>query len=308
MTELLKRAIRHYADSHANADGLVTSPLEGVTMMRVYAPTGLIHAIYKPALCLILGGAKQLTLGNEVRLLGAGQSVVVSTDVPIVARVVSATRAEPYLALALDLDMGVIRELATELAPEQAPEPEPQAANAAVSRSGRETSLLLDETDEALLDGAMRLVRLLGRPDALPVLVPALVREMHYWLLAGRHGPAIRRLAAVDSHAERIARAVAVLRAEFARPLPVERLAATAGMSPSSFHQHFKALTSLSPRQFQKRLRLLEARRLMVSDGTSASRAAFAVGYESVSQFTREYGRMFGTPPRQDTRNHSAAA
>ena len=144
--------------------------------------------------------------------------------------------------------------------------------------------------------------RLIERPASVPVLRTQLVREMHYWLLAGRHGAAIRRLGWPDSHVQRVARAVAVLRAEFAQPLRVARLAAVAGMSPSSFHQHFRAVTSLSPLQFQKQLRLIEARRLMLSDGVTSSSAAFAVGYESVSQFTREYGRMFGLPPVRETK------
>jgi AraC-like DNA-binding protein len=127
------------------------------------------------------------------------------------------------------------------------------------------------------------------------------VRELHYWLLSGRHGAAIRRLGWPAGQTRRVARAVAVLRAEFTRPLSVDHLAATAGMSRSSFHHHFRAVTSLSPLQFQKQLRLIEARRLMMSEGVSASSAAFAVGYESVSQFTREYGRMFGLPPVKDT-------
>ncbi|MDD3444577.1 MAG: AraC family transcriptional regulator, partial [Zavarzinia sp.] len=126
--------------------------------------------------------------------------------------------------------------------------------------------------------------------------------EMHYWLLAGRHGPAIRRLGMPEGPVRRVARAVSLLRAEFARTLPVDRLAAAAGMSPSSFYQHFRAVTSLSPLQFQKHLRLIEARRLMMAEGASASSAAFAVGYESVSQFTREYGRLFGLPPAKDSK------
>jgi AraC-like DNA-binding protein len=145
-------------------------------------------------------------------------------------------------------------------------------------------------------------MRLVDHPAPLRVLQAQLVREMHYWLMAGRHGAAIRRLGAADGHLRRVARAVALLRAEFARPLPVERLAAEAGMSPSSFHQHFRAATSLSPRQFQKRLRLIEARRLMLAEGIGASGAAYAVGYESVPQFTRDYGRLFGSPPVRDMR------
>jgi AraC-like DNA-binding protein len=134
------------------------------------------------------------------------------------------------------------------------------------------------------------------------VLQAQLVREMHYWLLMGRHGPAIRRLGWPDSHARRIGRSVALLRAEFNRPIGVERLAAEAGMSVSSFHQHFRAVTSLTPLQFHKQLRLIEARRLMAAEGLAAGRAAFAVGYESVPHFTRDYGKLFGLPPGRDMR------
>ncbi len=166
----------------------------------------------------------------------------------------------------------------------------------------------VEQTDAEVADAALRLLRLVERPAALPILQAQLVREMHYWLLAGRHGQAIRQLAGPASAAPRIARAVALLRAEFAQPLPVERLAAAAGMSASSFHQHFRAATSLSPRQFQKQLRLIEARRRMTAEGVSASSAAFAVGYESVQQFSREYRRMFGLPPGRDAEAIRAAA
>ena len=145
-------------------------------------------------------------------------------------------------------------------------------------------------------------MRLIERPASVPVLRTQLVREMHYWLLTGRHGAAIRRLGWPDGSVQRVARAVAVLRAQFAQPLRVEHLAAVAGMSPASFHQHFRTVTSLSPLQFQKQLRLIEARRLMLSVGMTSSSAAFAVGYQSVSQFTREYGRMFGLPPVRETK------
>ena len=161
----------------------------------------------------------------------------------------------------------------------------------------------VDQTDAEVADVALRLMRLLDRPASLPVLQAQLVREMHSWLLAGRHGTAIRRLGWPDDHAERIGRAVAMLRVDFTKPIRVERLAAEAGMSPSVFHQHFRAVTSLSPLQFQKHLRLIEAKRLMLSDGTNATHAAYAVGYESVSQFTREYGRLFGSPPLRDARD-----
>jgi AraC-like DNA-binding protein len=154
-------------------------------------------------------------------------------------------------------------------------------------------------------------MRLLDRPSSLAILQAQLIRELHFWLLSGRHGGAIRSLGVVDSHAQRVARAVALIRANFAKPLGVEQMAAAAGMSVSSFHEHFRSVTSLTPLQFQKQLRLIEARRMMLADGEMISNAAYAVGYESVTQFTREYARMFGLPPARDmnaarTRNQAS--
>ena len=161
-------------------------------------------------------------------------------------------------------------------------------------------SVIVHETDPAIADCALRLLRLLDRAEAAGLLYPLILRELHVWLLAGRHGQAVRSLAAPGTAAQRIAVAVALLRGAFDQPLRVDTLAAAAGMSASTFHHHFRAITSLSPLQFQKQLRLIEARRLMRGKGRSASSAAFAVGYESVSQFTREYARLFGLPPARD--------
>lgn len=286
--EALKQAIRIYADQHANEDGLAATPIPGVRMMRAYAPTGPMRSIYKPLICLVLQGAKNIAVGNEVHEFTAGQSLILSVDRPVIGRIIRASQKEPYLALAVELDMGVVRDINAQVDVSRHAPASPGAA------------LFIDDTDAAALDCAERLMRLLDRPDAIPVLRPSIINEMHYWLLAGRHGAAIREMAMIDSAAERIARAVAIIRTEYNRPIQVERLASAAGMSPSSFHRHFKAVTSLSPVQFQKQLRLIEARRLMVSEGFGASRSAFEVGYESVSQFTREYARMFGAPPRRD--------
>lgn len=293
--ETLAAAVRRHAD--ADPDGVAATPIPGLVLMRVFGPTGLTKALYRPVLCLVLQGAKEVTAGAEVHRFAAGRALVVGADIPVSSRVVEASRAAPYLALALALDLGVMRDVMAELA--AAPPPPP---------SGREPAILVDDTDAAVADCASRLVRLLDRPAAVPVLRAPIVTEMHYWLLAGRHGAAMRRLALPDGPAARVARAVAILRAGFAGHLPVERLAAAAGMSPSSFHQHFKAVTTLSPLQFQKHLRLLEARRLMLNEGHGATRAAFAVGYESASHFTRDYARMFGTAPSRDAGEGRAAA
>ena len=164
----------------------------------------------------------------------------------------------------------------------------------------------VDPTEAEVADAALRFLRLLDRPGTLAVLGPQLSRELHYWLLSGRHGGAIRTLGVTDSHAQRIARAVAILRRHYAEPVRIEALAEAAGMSLSAFHVHFRGITSLSPLQFQKQLRLIEARRRMLAQGEAISDAAYGVGYESVPQFTREYGRMFGQPPARDIRQARA--
>jgi len=286
MPQALLGAVRRHAEHHADSAGVAQTAVPGLTTIRTTATGLLIHAISRPLVCLVLQGAKQVTTGARTSLFTAGESLLITADVPTVSQVIRASTAEPYLSLVLDLDPAVIAELTvTQMAPA------PTAAG---------TPVRSEPTDAEVADAALRLMRLLVRPAALPVLHAQLVRELHYWLLAGRHGKAIRNLGWAEGHARRVARAVALLRSDFAESLTVERLAAVAGMSPSSFHQHFRATTLLSPLQFQKQLRLIEARRLLMSEGIPASNAALAVGYESVSQFTREYARMFGLPPMKD--------
>ena len=212
--------------------------------------------------------------------------MLVTAEVPTLSYISRASIAAPYYALVLELDPAILAKIAVEM----------NAGHVADRGPVR-----VELTEAEVADGAARLLRLLARPEAMPVLQTQLLSELHYWLLAGRPGSAIRQLAWPDGHAQRISRAVAIIRSEFAKPLPVDRHAEAAGMSPSSFHQHLKAWTSLSPLQFQGHLRLIEARRQLISSGTSASDATFKVGYESVSQFTREYSRLFGAPPVRDT-------
>lgn len=282
MDTTLLDAVRRFADDHADAGGVARTPIPGLVAIRQAGRTELSYQIQRPLACLVLQGSKQVVMGAQSFTFEAGDSLLVMADVPTSSQVTRASAAAPYYSLVLDLDPAVIAGLATEMA----------AVEEADDRPVRG-----EVTDNHVQDAALRLMRLLERPAAIPVLQDALVREFHYWLLLGRHGAAIRRLGLPDSHVRRVARAVALLRRDYARRLPVEELAALAGMSPSSFHHHFRAVTSLTPRQFQKQLRLIEARRLMLAEGASASHAAHTVGYESVQQFTREYGRMFGLPP-----------
>lgn len=272
-------------EAHSEPAGFTQTDIPGLGIVRSTSPSGLVHAISRPLVCLVLQGRKQVTMGTQTFVFGAGDSLLITADVPTVSQITRASEATPYLSLVLELDVAVITDLTLQMGGE-------------VIAGGEPVRVAPTETEVA--EAALRLMRLLERPASIPVLHASMVRELHYWLLAGRYGAAIRQLGWPDGNAQRVARAVAVIRAEFKRPLPVERLAETAGMSPSSFHHHFRAVTSLSPLQFQKQLRLIEARRLMMSEGMSASSAAFAVGYESVPQFTREYRRIFGLPPAKD--------
>ncbi|PWV97541.1 AraC-like DNA-binding protein [Hoeflea marina] len=284
MTKTLIAAALHHAETHSSPDGTIETPLPGLTIVHSTTPSGLDCAVSRPLVCLVLQGGKQVTMGTQTFAFGAGDSLLITADVPTVSQITRASVAEPYVSFVLELDAAVIAELSLQMRPSPVSAP----------------PVRVDPTEADVADAALRLMQLLDRPASLPVLQAQHIREFHYWLLAGRHGADIRRLGWPDGHSQKVARTVALLRADYARPLRVEQLAAQAGMSPSSFHQHFRAVTSLSPLQFQKQMRLIEARRLMISQGMTASSAAFAVGYESVSQFNREYGRMFGSPPARD--------
>jgi AraC-like DNA-binding protein len=283
----LKRAVVRYADMNANYDGLALTPVEGLRMMCMKRPAGPMHSIYKPLICLILQGAKQMTIGDAQREFSAGQSVVVTLDVPVAGRVVTASAAAPYAAVAIELDMALVREIESEL-------------GGVATRTAAQTRFFALDTDHAALDCAMRLMRLVDTPDAIATLRPAIMKELHFWLVSGRHGDEVRNLALPDSHAERLGSAIRLLRTDYRHRLSLERLAAAAGMSISTFGRRFKAMTSLTPLQFQKHLRLVEARRLMLGEGSTVTNAAFAVGYESAAHFSRDYARLFGTSPKRD--------
>ena len=295
MTGPLLDYARRYADAHVDRSGIAATPVDGLVILRETAPTMLQYAVSKPLVALVLQGSKRVTMGSSTFDFGAGDSLLITTDVPTVSQITAASRALPYYSLVLELDPAIIASLVGEIgaAPFEANQP-----------------VRVDPTEAEVADAALQLLRLFDRPAPLAVLGPQLRRELHYWLLSGRHGGAIRALGVTDSHAQRIARAVAMLRTHYAEAMKVEALAEAlaeaAGMSLSAFHVHFRSITSLSPLQFQKQLRLIEARRRMLALGEAISDAAYGVGYESVPQFTREYGRMFGQPPARDVRQARA--
>ncbi|WP_413726709.1 AraC family transcriptional regulator N-terminal domain-containing protein [Sodalis sp. RH16] len=287
MNHSLLSAVGRYADTHADSSGVARTPIPGLSVIRATMPSELQYAISRPLAALVLQGGKRVTTGSRSFSFGEGDSLVIAAHVPTISQITKASLGVPYYSLVLEFDPAVIETLAMEM-------------NAA--RVSKNFPVRVAATENEVADAALRLMRLLERPEALPLLQSQLIREMHYWLLVGHHGASIRALGVAQSHAQRISKAVAIIREEFSHPLRVERLAQAAGMSISSFHQHFRTVTSLSPLQFQKQLRLIEARRIMLADGKLPSHVAYEVGYESVPQFTREYSRMFGAPPVRDIR------
>jgi AraC-like DNA-binding protein len=285
-------AASSFALSNANEHGVASTPIPGLAVVRQTMPTALEYAINRPLVALVLQGRKRVIMGSKTFELRAGESLLITADVPTVSQITEANIAKPYVSIVFEIDAAVVTELVAEMGAL------PFLADAPIR---------VDPTEGEVADAALRLLRLLDRPTTIPILQAQLLRELHFWLLSGQHGGAIRALGIPGSHAQRIARAVNLIRSQIAAPLRVEQLASAAGMGLSAFHEHFRAITSLTPLQFQKQLRLIEARRLMLSAGEPLSNAAYAVGYQSVPQFTREYGRLFGVTPARDRRLRSVA-
>lgn len=284
----LLRVARKYADAHLNNEGVATTPIPGVFILSETAPSMLQFAITKPLLALVLQGRKRVTMGSHTFDFGMGESLLVTMDVPTVSQVITASAATPYYSFVVELDAAVITELVGDMDKLEA---------------SPDLPVRVDQIEEDVAETALHLLKLLDRPHALKMLGRQLVRELHYWLLSGRYGKSMRALGNTDSHARRIARAVEIIRAKYDQPLRIKALADAAGMSISVFHKHFRNVTTLTPLQFQKQLRLVEARKLMLVQGAAISTAAHRVGYESVTQFTREYSRMFGQPPARSIRD-----
>lgn len=280
-------AIGDIVARHAPGDGMHASALPRLSLVRSCRPTEAIPTVYKPSLCLIAQGRKQVELGGRSYVYDPAKYLAVSVDLPLVGSILEASPAQPYLCLVLDIDLAVLADLMLQHPDELGPEPAGPA-------------LGVSEVEPGLLDAALRLARLLDTPRDAAALAPLAEREILYRLLTGAQAPMIRRIASAESRLKQVSRAIAWLRDNYARPVSIERLAADVGMSPSSFHSHFKAATTMSPLQYRTRVRLKEARRMMVVEAMDAASAGFAVGYQSPSQFSRDYSRLYGAPPLKD--------
>jgi AraC-like DNA-binding protein len=267
--------------------GQTTTPLPGVRLIASAVPTEPINGIYEPAFAVVAQGAKRTMLGDKIFEYGAGKYLVVSVDLPIVGNVVRASNEEPYLAFVSTLKPAAIAALLLETA---------TSDSGAAAPSG----LAVSEASTELLDPIARLLRLLDRPDDVAVLGPMLEREILWRLLTGEQGGTVRQIGLADSRLSQVSRAIRWIRAHYAQTLRIEDLAQVAGMSASSFHRHFRAVTAMSPLQYQKQIRLQEARARLLADSEDVAAVGFAVGYDSPSQFSREYSRLFGASPGRD--------
>ena len=281
ITELARLIARHAPDS-----GMSGTAVARLTLIRSNQPSAPVPAVYEASLCIIAQGSKRVWLADRSVTYDASSYLLVSVDLPLVGHVLEASPAVPYLCCKIDFDPAALADL---LAAEGRTLPRPDLPVLAVYPG-----------DPELIDAACRLVRLLDRPESIRVLAPLIEREILYRLLTGPHGGLLRQMASVDSHLNQVSRAIAAIRKGFQGQLRIDEIAAASGMSASSLHAHFKAITRMTPLEYQKRLRLQEARRLMLADGANAGTAGYAVGYDSPSQFSREYRRLFGAPPRQD--------
>jgi AraC-like DNA-binding protein len=284
----LAAALLRYTETHPGASPYVTST-DGLYILRTDCPKRPSFRSARPALCIVAQGAKWASFGEERLEYRAGEALVVGITTPTRGCVFEASPDKPCLVLILELDFAMMRTVAREMS--SPPVPSREAG----------CGVFVANFDGPLADCALRAVRLLDTPDAIGILYPMVMREICYWLLSGPKGPDIARLAMVEAPSHALLRAVDVLRARFSEPVRVEELAHVAQLSPSAFHRQCKTLTGLPPLQFQKQMRLLEARRLLLSHSLSAQAAAFEVGYESASQFSREYTRMFGASPKKDS-------
>lgn len=267
--------------------------IPALAIYRIDEPTNPVSYMLESSICLIAQGSKRVMLGEEDYVYDKNKYLITSVGLPVVAQVLEASREKPYLGLTLELDQ---REIAQLMVDNNLPSPRTQQA-----RRGMAVSQLT----LPLLDAFRRLIDLLDQPEDIPILAPLIKREIVYRLLVGEQGSRLRQIGAMGSQSQQIAKAINWLKNNFKERLRVDKLAADVGMSSSTFHHHFRALTALSPLQFQKRLRLSEARTLMLSENLDAATASFQVGYESPSQFSREYSRMFGSPPSRDIKSIS---
>ena len=286
--ETLQAELVELLERRTGSDGRHETAIPALRLYRFSGPTEPTYVLQEPAVYVVVQGRKQVTVGDETYVYDPSQYLAVSVELPAVGNVVEASPQEPYLCMTLTVDPRELAALIVETG-QQTPRDD---------HDGR--ALYVSALRAPLLDGFLRLVRLLDAPQDVPVLAPLILRELHYRLLQSEQFGRLAQMAIGDGRLRRVAGAIAWVKEHYAEPLQIDALAKHVNMSPSALHNHFKAVAAMSPIQYQKRLRLQEARRLLLSGATSAESVAYEVGYASASQFSREYVRLFGQPPRRD--------
>jgi AraC-like DNA-binding protein len=286
--EALRGELVRLLDRRTSSDGMRETAIPELKLYRFSRPTDPLHVLYEPSVFVVVQGRKHVTLGDETYVYDRSQYLTVSMDLPVVAKVVEARPEEPYLCMTLTVDPRDLAALIVEMR-RQPPRDD---------HDGR--ALYVSPLRAPLLESFLRLVRLLDATEDIPVMAPLILREIDYRLLQSEQFGRLAQMAIGDGRLRRVSEAIAWIKEHFTEPLQIEALAKQVNMSPSALHHHFKAVTAMSPVQYQKRLRLVEARRLLLSGAPSAEGVAYNVGYASASQFNREYSRLFGQPPRRD--------
>ncbi|HTN42759.1 MAG TPA: AraC family transcriptional regulator [Nitrospiria bacterium] len=286
--DALGRSIARFSSKN---DPRTETAVPGLSLYRREEPSEPTSAMYDPCICMAAQGAKRAVLGNDAYVYDAQHYLITSINLPTVVQILQASPEKPYLGMVLKLDL---RKLAELMVDSTLPRAETQ-------RSSR--AMAIGKVTLPLLTAFQRLIGLLDEPKDIPILSPIIQREIFYRLLVGDQGARLRQMASRGSQSHQIARAINWLKGNFTKPLRIDDLSTQVNMSPSTFHHHFRAVTAMSPLQYQKWLRLNEARRLMLTERQDAATAGFQVGYESPSQFSREYNRLFGAPPLRDITN-----
>ncbi|MEP1384311.1 MAG: AraC family transcriptional regulator [Paraglaciecola sp.] len=290
MNDNVFNELNEVIDRYSKYDGIHATSIDGLHCYKMSSLNVRLPVIYRPSIYVVAQGNKQVTLDKEVFQYTQGKYLAVSVDLPLIGEVIKASKDKPYLCAQIDIDMNVMSELVLKL--------DPKAELHHKTGKG----IFVGNMDEALIDAIVRLMRLLDTPKDIPYLSSILFQEIYYRLLSGPHGASIIQTCLQGSNMHRIARIIETMKSDFAKPKSIDELAAMASMSTSSFYNQFKKVTGLSPLQYLKRLRLTKARQILLSDETNATRAAYLVGYESPSQFSREYSRLFGSPPQRDVK------
>lgn len=283
-----QRRLASLVEKFTYRDGFQSTDIPSLDLIRASNISETLHSIYIPSICVIVQGAKTVILGKESYRYDANSYLVASVNLPIIGKIIEASPDHPYLCVRLSFNSDQILDIIKE------------SKQNFEEKPGLERGLTVTKGNASLLDALLRLVSLLETPEEIPVLAPLFIREILYRVLQDKHGYILKQFAVIGSHARAISKAINLINNNFEKPLRIDELAKEINMSSSSLHHCFKMVTAMSPLQYQKQIRLQEARRLLLSEVLEAAEAGYKVGYESPSQFSREYARMFGLPPISD--------